>query len=135
MTSRKARRQHRCNWCGGTIERGEVYEHEKHIHDGKISEWKSHRACSHVASAIWEFVDPYDDEMSSGGFKEGCSEVCQTFICPGCPNHNGDSGGCKEGKSFCIDRMDDFFKTHELYRIKDGRSIGFWQCREIGRKG
>ena len=82
-TWRTARKEHRCNYCGGIIRPGERYEYSVNKFDGDIYEWKSHEKCTFIAGEIWDYADP-DDGMDSDCFHEACSDVCRTFVCPDC---------------------------------------------------
>jgi ribosomal protein L24E len=128
----KARKQHACDWCGKSIEKGEEYERQKFLYDGDFYEWHSHLACSRIASAIWDYCDP-DEGMDEDQFHEGCSEVCKMFICPDCPEWNKEYEDCDKDESFCLDRMDKFFETHELYKAGRGAYYEIWKCREKKR--
>lgn len=127
-----ARKSHRCDYCGKNIEKGEEYDYQKSVCDGTFYEWRAHLACTHVASAIWDYVDP-DEGMGDQEFVDGCQEVCRRFICPDCQKWNKEYGDCDEDLTYCIDRLDAFFETHELY--KAGRDVCYeiWKCRERGR--
>lgn len=124
-----ARKQHKCDWCGKPISKGEEYERQKYKYDGEFCEWHAHLACSRVASAIWDYADP-DEGMSSDEFDSTCADVCCEFICPDCPKWNKEYGECEDDLSYCLDRMDEFFKTHELYRWKREGYVTYWRCRE-----
>ena len=123
-----ARKQHTCDWCNGTIEKGETYHYQAFKFDGEFCEWHSHLACSRVASAIWDYVDP-DDGMDENQFDEGCADVCQEFICHDCEHYSKEFEECEKDEPYCIDRMDEFFKTHELYAVREGYYRA-WKCRE-----
>ena len=127
--TKTARKSHRCDYCGEIIEKGEEYSYQKNIFDGTFYEWHTHLACSRVASAIWDYVDP-DDGMSDQDFTDGCQEVCQKFVCPDCPKWNKEFGDCDEDQTYCIDKMDEFFKTHELYKAGREAYYEIWKCRE-----
>ena len=124
-----ARKQHKCDWCGKTISKGEEYERQKYKYDGEFYEWHAHLACCRVVSAIWDYADP-DEGMSSDEFDSTCADVCGEFICPDCPKWNKEYGECEDDLSYCIDRMDEFFKTHELYRAERKSYFECWKCRE-----
>ena len=126
---RKARIPHNCDYCGKPINRGEIYDWSKNIYDGTFFEWFAHQACTRVASAIWSYVDP-DEGMTAEDFQEGCRDVCGEFICPGCKNYDKDAESCKIGKSFCVDKMDEFFITHRLYREKKPPYYELWRVKE-----
>ena len=34
-----ARKQHKCDWCGKPISKGEEYERQKYKYDGEFYEW------------------------------------------------------------------------------------------------
>lgn len=124
-----ARKQHKCDWCGKPISKGEEYERQKYKYDGEFCEWHAHLACSRVVSAIWDYADT-DDGMSSDEFDGACADVCGEFICPNCENWNDEFHDCELDESYCIDRMDEFFKTHELYRAERNSYLECWKCRE-----
>ncbi len=124
-----ARKEHCCDWCGEKIKAGEKYHYETFIFDGEFWDWHSHLACSRVVSAIWDYVDP-DEGMDSDEFLEGCGDVCRAFICPDCPNWNKEFEDCDKEEYYCIDRMDEFFETHELYPVRKPGWYREWKCRE-----
>ena len=125
---RTARKPHECCYCGGTIKEGEIYDWSKQIYDGQFYEWFSHMSCSRVASAIWDYADP-DEGMSDQLFQDTCQEVCREFICPDCENWKGDLHDCEMDESFCIDKMDEFFKTNEIYFAGREAYAHIWKCR------
>lgn len=53
-----ARKQHKCNFCGGIIEKGEKNDNATLEFDGTVYTWKSHLHCLNIASEI----DDYDEE-------------------------------------------------------------------------
>lgn len=124
-----AKKRHVCDWCGKNINKGEKYNYQTFIFDGDFCDWHSHLSCSHVASAIWDYVDP-DDGMDSDAFIDGCADVCGTFICPDCKHYNKEFQECDKDESYCIDIMDDYFKTHELYAERKGY-YSVWKSREL----
>ena len=125
---KKSKKTHMCYYCGKTIEKGEEYEYQKSVCDGIISEFHTHIKCSEVASAIWDYVDP-DEGMKEEDFRDGCHDVCSTFLCPDCEHWNRKEEGCEEGKLFCIDKMHKLFQTHELYMDKRKGFFTYWKCR------
>ena len=124
-----ARKPHSCDWCDGTISKGEKYHYEVFKYDGELCTWHSHLACTRIASAIWDYVDPYDG-MTSDDFTEGCNDVCREFICPDCEHWNKEYEDCEKDEQFCLDKLDEFFKTHELYAERDGYGYRVFKCRE-----
>ena len=123
-----ARKEHQCDWCRQKISKGEKYNYQTFVFDGDFCEWHSHLACSRVASAIWDYCDPYDG-MDSCGFDGGCADVCRDFICPDCLEWSKEYSECEKDESYCIDKMDEFFKTHELYQEKRDGWYRIWKCR------
>ena len=122
-----ARKEHRCDWCNLKINKGEKYNYQTFIVDGEFCDWHSHLACVRVVCAIWDYCDPYDG-MDSWGFDAGCADVCRDFICPDCQEWDKEDG-CKKDESYCIDKMDQFFKMHELYQEKRDGLYRIWKCR------
>ena len=64
---RKARKQHRCVWCGEKILKGEKYRHEKSVYDDQMQDQKMHMECVKAADAYFketreEEFDPYEHE-------------------------------------------------------------------------
>lgn len=47
-----ARKQHRCDYCSGIIEKGEKYQNDTIVFDGSIYTWKSHLHCMHLTSEM-----------------------------------------------------------------------------------
>lgn len=131
---RKARKMYTCDYCGQKIEKGEVYHYYKGKYDGALFDWRSHLACQRVADAIWDYCDP-DDGMNEDQFQDGCAEVCQRFICPDCPKWDKEYEDCDDDETYCIDRMDEFFKTHELYKAGRKSYYEIWKCRVKERAG
>lgn len=125
-----SRKTHRCDLCGMQIQKGETYDYQRLIFDGTFYEFHSHCACSRVSSAIWNYVDP-DDGMDEDQFQDGCQEVCQCFICPDCPKWDEEYCECVDDESYCIDKMDEFFKTHVLYKAGRKYYHTLWKCKEI----
>ena len=127
--NRVARKEYSCDYCGGKIKKGETYDYYKGKCDGYLFDWHSHLACQRVAEAIWDYCDP-DDGMDEDQFQDGCAEVCGRFICPDCPEWNKEYDECENDESFCIGRMDVFFKTHELYKAGRRNYYVIWKCRK-----
>ena len=49
-THPKARKEHRCIWCGEKILIGETYRHEKSVYDGDMQDHKWHLECDKAAA-------------------------------------------------------------------------------------
>ena len=56
----KAKKQHKCNFCHGIIERGEIYTHQTNKLDGELYTWKSHLSCDRITVELK--MDEYADE-------------------------------------------------------------------------
>ncbi len=129
--TKKARKALRCDYCGKTIEKGEEYSYQKNIFGGTfyVYERHTHLACSRVASAIWDYVDS-DEGMSDQAFQDECREICRGYICPDCSDWNYESCDFSLDETYCIDKIDEFFKTHELYKAAETSLFEFWHVRE-----
>lgn len=126
--NRKARKQHRCDYCCGVIEKGEEYEWSKNIYDGTIYEWKNHIKCGFLVSQLWDYADP-DEGMDEDLFAESLHDFCRAFVCPDCEKWSREYEECDEDERYCIDRAYDFLQTHELYRAERGIYGEIWKCR------
>ena len=65
-----ARKEHRCDFCNGTIGKGEKYARHIFVECG-IQDQHLHLYCD---DAITEFTDPFDDEYSVAGVIEGVND-------------------------------------------------------------
>ncbi len=55
--TRKARKEHRCSYCDGIIEKGEEYNYSVHKMDD-VYTWKAHKHCSELTELLnMEFGD------------------------------------------------------------------------------
>jgi len=113
---RKARKSHVCSFCGKTINPGEIYDYNVLIFDG-VYDWKAHETCAYIASALWNYIDPFDG-MTEEDFQEGCIEFCRTFICPDCPNMDSDSDDCAVDKYFCTDKIYEVLQSYDFKKVK-----------------
>ncbi len=60
-----AAKDHRCEWCGETITKGEKHAHYKGKWEGEFQDWRMHRECNEDADNSDELQDgftPYDHE-------------------------------------------------------------------------
>ena len=67
MINRKARKAHRCIWCGQAIKPGEHYIDERSLYDGRIQRHRWHPECKDAADEYYrdfneEEFSPYDNE-------------------------------------------------------------------------
>lgn len=65
LTSRKARKPHRCIWCGHKITIGEKYLDERSLYDGNIQRHRWHPECSEASAESNEEFSAYDNERPS----------------------------------------------------------------------
>lgn len=120
---RKARKPHICDYCDGTIEAGEIYNHCVIKSDG-IYEWDAHMMCKSVASDLWDYIDPWEG-MTADDFQEGCQTFCRTFICHDCEQWDDE---CEQGEPFCIQKIYDLLKTHDFVRARSKQNVFVWKC-------
>ena len=125
---RKARKPHSCDFCGKTIEKGEIYDWSKHIYDDDLYEWHSHERCSKIATEIRDYADP-DEGMCEEDFSEGCRDICQQFVCPDCPRFNREYEECEDDKAYCTECLADFFETQEIYKAGRDGFAEIWKSR------
>lgn len=126
----KARKPHSCNYCGDVIESGEVYNHAVMKFDGEVYTWNSHLKCLHIASELWDFIDPLEG-MTEYDFQYGCNDFCRTFICPDCDCWDADADECNKDENFCVDKIYDFLQTHDFRHTKHG----IWKCFPKAKDG
>lgn len=110
---RKARKKHYCNFCDEEIKPGEKYNYSFLKDGGETYEWKSHKNCQFIVDCTWDYVDPYEG-YTEEDFYYTCTEICDRFICPNC-TYRVDYE-CTQDKSYCVDKLFDYFKEHELVR-------------------
>ena len=111
---RKAKKQHRCDYCCGIIEIGELYNWSKHVFDGEIYVWKSHKKCQSIVDKLKGFYIS-DDGITEDDFQDWCKDFCYSFVCPACSKWNKEYQECDDGESFCTDKIYDFLMDNELY--------------------
>ena len=58
----RARREHRCSSCEGTISSGEVYIRQVCVYDN-LYVWKTHLLCDAIYWRLWREQDLYEDEQ------------------------------------------------------------------------
>ena len=129
--SRKARKRHRCGFCGRTIEKGERYKEQRCIGDGGPYVFRAHERCQRVSNAIWDYVDP-DNGMTQDEFCDAVNELMSTFFCPfRCDRFDKENGECKEGRfgTDCIAKFDEYLKTHRL--VLDTNHPWAWRMKEV----
>lgn len=111
---RKAKKQHRCDYCCGIIKIGEMYDWSKLVFDGEIYVWKSHKKCQSIVDELKRFYS-YDDGITEDDFQDWCKDFCYCFVCPTCQKWNKEQQECDDDESFCTDKIYDFLMDNELY--------------------
>lgn len=110
--TRKARKQHRCNWCGNPIEKGEKYRHTVNVDGGDMWHFKEHLKCEQIFKVFWDKHHPYPEECTSEFFEEEAIEELREHICHSCPlweKTDDYYGECHSPKRWhgCIDKLYD----------------------------
>ena len=129
---RKAAKCHACSYCGEEIQKGEVYDWAKLTFDGQLYEWKSHKKCFCIASALWNYIDP-DNGMTAEDFDEGCADFSRVFVCPDCPSFDRETGNCAEEKTYCTEKIYSLLQTHDFCR--DQKMPWAWRCVPKEKEG
>ena len=75
----RAKKQHKCDFCGLIIEIGEVYERQKNVSEGTLYTWKSHLSCNKIAAKL-EMFDNCDEGVTGEDFKEYIREEYQNIM-------------------------------------------------------
>ena len=82
-----ARKTHICDWCGGVIRKGERYDFQVCVYDGRAYNWKNHKRCMEIAVKLKMF-DNGDDGVSDMMFHEEITEAyIDLFYKQGIENH------------------------------------------------
>jgi hypothetical protein len=72
---RKAKKDHRCDFCTGTIKKGENYEYQFNKADGDTYEWKSHVKCAKLANYFNMYDELYGDGLGTDEFCDNIDEI------------------------------------------------------------
>jgi len=78
-TKRKARKEHICNYCGLTIQKGEVYDRQVNKDGGDIYTFISHQSCTELGI---EIIDRYnvDDGLTEYDFVSSVEDEFQNIF-------------------------------------------------------
>lgn len=68
-----ARKEHRCNFCGGVISVGEKYNRQTNVYDGRVYDWVSHCECSELACEL-DMFDDCDEGLDDDGFIDSLNQ-------------------------------------------------------------
>ena len=73
-----AKKEHVCNWCGSKIVKGEKYNRQTILFDGRIYDWVSHLDCLELTGLLNMF--DYDDGngINDETFRECVDEYIYT---------------------------------------------------------
>lgn len=85
-STKKARKQHRCNYCCMSIEIGEEYTRQYNSYEGDTYTWKMHTHCDQIAQKLIDFK-----ECDNGGAD------CDDFYCAVMDKWSEITGLCTEG--------------------------------------
>ena len=72
-----ARKEHRCNFCGGVIHKREKYRRQAIAEDGSAWTWKSHAVCDAIS---YEIIDRYEDGITEDYFQEQVADLYRTMF-------------------------------------------------------
>ena len=67
--TKKARKEHSCNFCGLPINKGNMYNRQVAKIDD-IYTWKSHLHCNEIASRLNMYDDCWDEGVTTDNFHE-----------------------------------------------------------------
>ena len=70
---RLAKKEHICNFCGGVIQKRELYDWQKLIYDEHLYVWKSHISCSDIMLKL-NMQDECDEGVTEEDFHEFIKE-------------------------------------------------------------
>jgi hypothetical protein len=76
----KAKKEHRCNYCSGKIQKLEIYQKASIVSDGDFYTWKSHLSCTFLAHLLKMFDDA-DEGVTQDHFVESIRCEYQNLIC------------------------------------------------------
>lgn len=69
-----ARKEHRCDFCGGVIAIGDKYERQTNIYDNQIYDWICHSECQAVAHKLDMYNRCDDEGLDCDSFRECINE-------------------------------------------------------------
>ena len=72
-TKPKARKEHKCGWCGLTIGKGEKHESSVLKSEGEIYSWRNHFRCAEIAHKL-DMFNWCDEGLSLDAFHESISD-------------------------------------------------------------
>jgi hypothetical protein len=113
--TRKARKEHVCNYCCEKILPGELYESSAIINEGEFYIWKNHIDCQELCRAlVSEHYTSWEDGISDNDFDEACCECCRDNICSKCNKWDKENRECDNGKRYCLDKLKEKLLKHPI---------------------
>ena len=123
-TIRKARKEHICGYCLGSINKGEEYIRQCcKNEDLGIYTFKAHTKCQELADYLLEENYVELDYLDADEFYTGIKEFLRDWICPKCGNWNKELRECEpEIDSIeCIDKILEFSEKYNI--IYDNKNM------------
>jgi hypothetical protein len=77
--NRKARKDHKCSFCGLKIKKGTEYQYQGIVGDGHVYTWKSHLRCIELCNKL-EMFDHCDDGVTDNDFAEYVNEEYHNIL-------------------------------------------------------
>jgi len=68
----RGRKEHRCEWCGETIPKGDLFYHFVGMWEGEFQNWRMHEEC-HEAYSMLPGID-IQDGFTPYSYKRGYQE-------------------------------------------------------------
>lgn len=76
ITHPTAKKEHKCMYCGGTINVGEKYERQTNLYEGQIYDWVAHLECQEVTGLL----NMFDHDDGEGVNGEDFTECLQEWL-------------------------------------------------------
>ena len=68
-----ARKEHKCQFCGGIISIGEKYYRQTNVYDGRVYDWISHTECTQLSHAL-DMYNYCDEGLDTESFRNNIDE-------------------------------------------------------------
>ena len=76
----KANTEHKCNYCGGIIKKGEIYSIQKNVYDNKWCSFKCHTSCENLVNKLGLLKDCEEEEVIEDFFEDAVVEVYNNYV-------------------------------------------------------
>lgn len=73
----KAKKEHKCDFCGEKIQNGEEYYYSFCVDGNYNWSWKSHKRCEDIVHVLQMYHYYNEDGLTSDDFKYSINEYCQ----------------------------------------------------------